>query len=368
MPAAAGEAPTAPSPRLVGDDAPIPRRGIPTGSSSGLELTLHPESSPFGRGKEGGEAKSASLPTTASMVMLATASDKGFSADEMWRDARFARQQLDAKRADLVTAMQALQQTEHALREVVQDRQEKYSEIRILKHQVSSSEAREQDMKQRLQAVESEARSWEERAQAASHRVREAESRCDELEARLAAVEAERRAAERHADGLLAAVSEQAREAAESEHQCELRAAEAVEETRRSLVELDRKRESEMRTALEELRNVGEIQQSLRSELRSSTRPPRFSSEDSLSYEEPCVSSPYPSQKVWNAACEIARGRPRTPAWSSSVSRGLDHEPVQRLPHQSGGGSLLEGRVRAQADLILAQASAMQSRRLVAGR
>mmetsp|Transcript_63327 Transcript_63327/g.178752 ORF Transcript_63327/g.178752 Transcript_63327/m.178752 type:complete len:410 (+) Transcript_63327:252-1481(+) len=284
--------------------------------------------------------------------------DSRVLADELWQDARAARQQLDAKRGDLVTAMQALQQTEQTLREVLHDRQSKYSEIRLLRQQATELQAREEDTKTRLCEAHDQIRIWEEKSQASKRRLREAEGRCDDLEARLEAAEAEREASERRAEAAEREAVEKVRTALESEHQCELRATQHVQETMRRLEEADVGRQAEIAMALEELRAMSQTQQTLRSELRQASRPPRLTMEDvPVPPSELVAPSPYPSQKVWDAALEIARGRP------SSCGASRQYGTSQRLPY-GGGGSLLDGRVAAQAERIMAQVQRAQVQRM----
>jgi len=291
------------------------------------------------------------LAASGSLHAGATSQESGALVQELYQDARTARQQLDAKRADLVTAMQALQQTEQALREVLHDRQSKHGEIRLLRQKVASLEANSEESQKRLAETEEQKHSWEQRCEACERRHRAAETRCDELEARLRAAEEFRVEADRRSELVEQATMESARCLYETERQCQLRAEHQVLEAKQMFEEAGVQRQKEIKAALAELQALSQGQVTLRTELRRAMRPPPVPAYVAPPMPEVPTTPPgRTAQMAMDEALERTRAR-------VSVARGVQPDLLQSLPPYSGSsGSLLTGRVRAQAELVLSQA------------
>jgi len=286
-------------------------------------------------------------------------------ARELYQEARAAREERDAKHADLVTAMQALQETDQALRKVCHERQSMHGEINLLRKKVADLEASTEESQRRLAEAEEQRRDWEQRCEASEQRHLAAATRCEQLEARLNEVEALRAEADRRSELVERSAAESVQRALEVERQCQLRAEQQVHEAKHVFDEVGAQRQKEINAALAELQSLSTGQQTLRTELRRAMRPPPV-----VAYvpppmpEMPAVDPGASARMAWDEALERTRAR-------VSVARGVQPDSIMQALHfgGSGGGStgcgagsLLSGRVKAQAELILSQAGRIQGR------
>lgn len=278
---------------------------------------------------------------------------------DLYRDARLARQQLDAKRGDLVTAMQALQQTEQALREVLHDRQSKHGEIRLMQHKITQLESDAQAEHRQSEEAERQREDLEQRCLASEHRHRTAEAVCEELREKLLVCEGFRATAERRSEEAQRSATESQRQAAEHlqglqraqevEQQVRLQAEEQLQEAKLLFAEKSAQQQKELRrTALRELQALSLEQQALRTELRRAAKPP-----PAMPHFSPALSATavhqhdFPKQELRDDALERARAR-------VAVDRGVSAWQLPKPQYHSTGGSLLSGKVRKQADFLQA--------------
>jgi len=287
--------------------------------------------------------------------------------NEMWRESRVARQQLEAKRGDLVTAMQALHETDTALREVLNERQAKHSEIRLLQQKVADLEG---DVKaESMQAEEAEAQRLEaeERCRASEQGRQRTEALVEELRGQLKAAEEQRALADtQRAEAQQAAVAG-ARAAAQREEalqrmceeqvQARLQVETSLREAQASWAQRSASQQAELRkVAMKELQALSVEQQALRSELRRAMKPPPAMPSFSTSllgagnYGLP----PYRDNSR-DEGLERMRARVAT-------ERGVSawHSPVYEPGATSG--SLLSGKVKKQADYLREQLRNAESR------
>lgn len=293
---------------------------------------------------------------------MANWSNNDLLLHELYRDARAARQQLDAKSGDLVTAMQALQQTEQTLREVIHGRQSMNGEIRLLRHEVAELRANEQAEVRQSEECEEQQREWEQRYLISEQRHRMAEVACDELRGRLLAYEGMHATSELRLEEAQRSAAEARHEAAESvqhAHEAERHWQQQAEEQMQESKLVFTERESEQRqaseelrrTALQELQRLSKEQETLRTELRRVMRPP-----PAVPYLTPAVPGnthlalPAYEQKTWDEALERVRAR-------VAIDRGASAWRTPLLPHHHGrdGGSLLTGKMRKMTDFIDSQ-------------
>mmetsp|Transcript_83770 Transcript_83770/g.184068 ORF Transcript_83770/g.184068 Transcript_83770/m.184068 type:complete len:523 (-) Transcript_83770:157-1725(-) len=332
----------------------------PGGSGGGgggrFGLTLSPPnrsgSSPGHQGDATSMAQSAPL--------RSLGQDSSLLADELWRDARWTRMQLDAKRTDLASAQEALEQTEKRLREVMQDRHAKFAEIKALRAEAAEFQARDKERRLALRQAESLLLEWEDKQAKSKEHMREVEQLARRLEADLQEAERARDKALDRAQWTEEAALREVREAQEAQHRFQAAAAKQIEDVRREFAEIDRLRQDELSAAMEELRRMEEAQTALRTDLRKGLRPVL----EAQRTEDVNGMRKLQKDDVWEAAFEIARGRS-----SRAFGGGRNIDPLKirdiegfgRNAHWSG--TLLEGRVREQADRILATVATLGPRR-----
>jgi len=209
------------------------------------------------------------------------------SSADLFRDAREVRAQLDAKRRDLVAALQAQQQTETTLRHVLAERQSLHGEVRLLQHRVSELESsleaerrRRESVEQRCSQAESQCQELERQSQQRDQRSQELERKCRKAEQRgnqahskLQEVEKLKSEAERRFEEAERSVAEGERRFRDAEQHWELKAEARVQEEKLRDSESTIQRQNEIRSALLELQALSQGQQMLRSELRRALRP-----------------------------------------------------------------------------------------------
>eukprot|EP00445_Apocalathium_hangoei_P008004 CAMPEP_0203844926 /NCGR_PEP_ID=MMETSP0359-20131031/3505_1 /ASSEMBLY_ACC=CAM_ASM_000338 /TAXON_ID=268821 /ORGANISM="Scrippsiella Hangoei, Strain SHTV-5" /LENGTH=424 /DNA_ID=CAMNT_0050759973 /DNA_START=14 /DNA_END=1289 /DNA_ORIENTATION=+ len=274
---------------------------------------------------------------------------------EFYHDSRQARQQLDAKRSDLLTVMRALEKVERELREALHDRQSKHGEVRLLRQQTSSLQSNSEEGAKQLQEAEQQVENLQERRAGSDRQARAAEERCAHLESQLKAVEAAKLQALQRREQAELHSSERVRLASEAEARFQQQADLQVQAAQQAFSEADTRRKEQGKRAILELQTLSQSHQLLKCELKRMMRPPAV-----VIYVPP----PMPAFPSWGPAAglhfgsdeDFARTRARV-----SVARGCDRRFNELLPAPSGysRGSLLDGRVKTQAELVLSHLSQM---------
>ncbi|CAJ1439049.1 unnamed protein product [Effrenium voratum] len=203
----------------------------------------------------------------------APASEPGELLEAVLQERRDLREQLEAKRAELVAAVKAQQQLDKSCAEVVEERQAIFGEVRMLQHQNSEQEAavreerrlREEDRRS-LENAQLQLREAEQRQRAAERRLGEQTEALQAAEDKSRQLELRMQAAERAAK----ACNERATEA---EQQCRVKAEKEATECKLKYAELGAARQKEMQAALLELQALARGQELLRAELSRALRP-----------------------------------------------------------------------------------------------